>query len=118
MATRYTDEKKKEVVEFVKKYDQQHGRGGQSAAKKKFEINPISIKKWCVEQGYSTPSSKKKGKKPAKRTTKQTTTAVAAKSAAAPVKAGSRSSTLAKMTKIQAQIESLQSEFDSLKAQL
>lgn len=117
MATRYTDEKKKEVVEFVKNYDQQNGRGGQSAARKKFEINPISIKKWCVEQGYTTPSSKKKGKKPTKRSTK-TPAAVAAKSAAAPVKAGSRSTTLAKMTKIQAQIESLQSEFDSLKAQL
>ena len=66
MATRYTDKTKQEVVAFVKKYDAQHGRGGQSAAKKKYKINPISIKKWCVDQGYTTgPGRKKKKKAPA-----------------------------------------------------
>lgn len=49
MATRYTDQKKRELVDFVRAYDEEHGSGGQAAAKKKFGINPISIKKWCVE---------------------------------------------------------------------
>lgn len=54
MATRYTQEKKMEVVKFIRNYDREHGRGGQAAAKKKFQINPISIKKWCVELQHVT----------------------------------------------------------------
>lgn len=59
MATRYSDKTKQEVVDFVKAYDAEHGRGGESAAKKKYKINPISIKKWCVEAGYNSNQAAK-----------------------------------------------------------
>ncbi|MDF1751798.1 MAG: hypothetical protein P1U89_03380 [Verrucomicrobiales bacterium] len=137
MATRYSDKTKKEVVEFVKKYDAEHGRGGQSAAKKQFKINPISIKKWCVDQGYTTgPSKKKAAAKPAAkpkaapakagakkgvrrgRKPAAATTTAAAKSAAAPVSSGSMTAKLKKMSDISEKIEALQAEFDALKKSL
>ena len=137
--TRYTDKKKREVVEFVKKFDADNGRGGKAAANKKWGINPITITSWCDQLGYSSPSrgkakpkakakpaaakkaTRKPARKPARKKARKTArkpAAAAARSAAAPVKGGSTASTLAKMSKIQNQIDSLQSEFDSLKAQL
>ena len=135
--TRYTEKKKQEVVNFVKKFDAQNGRGGQAAAKKKWGINPITIKSWCVQQGYSAPprgkakpkakpvAAKKPASKPARKPTRKPgrkptrkPVAAAARSAAAPVKSGSTASTLAKMSSIQDKIDSLQSEFNALKGRL
>jgi hypothetical protein len=48
MAIRYSNKTKREVVEFVRKYDKENGRGGKAAAKKKFKINAITITKWCA----------------------------------------------------------------------
>lgn len=134
MATRYSDKTKQEVVAFVKKFDDENGRGGQSAAKKKFNINPISIKKWCVDQGYVTGPSKKKKKAPASnaapkdgtkraprksaKRSRRTAAPAAAKSAASPVAAGSTTATLRKMSAISEKIESLQAEFETLKKSL
>ncbi|MDF1810622.1 MAG: hypothetical protein P1V20_00340 [Verrucomicrobiales bacterium] len=133
MATRYSDQTKQEVVQFVKDYDAKHGRGGQSAAKKKYKINPISIKKWCVDQGYASgPTRKKKAaakpaaakratRKPAKRKAKAASkpaAATAAKSAASPVKAGTTAATLKKMGEITEKIEALQAQFEDLKKSL
>ena len=120
---KYSEKKKKEVVEFVKKFDaQNNGRGGQAAARKKWGINPITIKSWCVQAGYGTSSRSKKRtttkSRPAKKKAPVRKVATAAKSAAAPVKSGSTAATLAKMASIQDKIDKLQGEFNSLKAQL
>jgi len=127
MATRYSDKTKKDVVDFVKKYDEEHGRGGQSAAKKQFKINPISIKKWCVEQGYAGGPVKKfrsaagrAGGKKARRSTAGSVRSVApavVRTGPAP-RSNPTTVTLTKMAEISAKIDALQHEFDSLKQSL
>jgi hypothetical protein len=127
MATRYSEKTKKEVVDFVKKFDEEHGRGGQSAAKKQFKINPISIKKWCVEQGYEGGPVKKarpvvgkvgakKGRRSSAGSVRIVATAVGRR-ADAP-KINTTTVTLTKMAELSAKIDALQHEFDSLKQSL
>lgn len=51
---RYTPELKKEVVDFVHSHNAKHGRGGQSAASRKFKISVLTVASWL--RG-SSPSS-------------------------------------------------------------
>lgn len=53
--SRYSEKEKQEVVEFVREFNERHGCGGQTAAKERFGINPISIKRWCVDAGLKFP---------------------------------------------------------------
>lgn len=141
MATRYTEKEKEAVVSFVKAYDEKNGRGGQAAAKKEFKINPITIKKWCVERGYRPGKSGGRARRgraaapPAPVEAAASSPAPAAKAsrgraggarrggrkAAAAPAAASRGSelgvskSLARMVEIQVEIEKLQKEFNSLK---
>ncbi|MEY5012770.1 MAG: hypothetical protein RLY69_485 [Verrucomicrobiota bacterium] len=64
VGVRYTPEQKKEIVDFVKQYNEAKGRGGQSAAVSKFKVTPISIGAWLKAAGVS--SKKGKAAKPAK----------------------------------------------------
>lgn len=59
---RYTDAQKKEVVDFVAKYNSENGRGGQSAAAKKFKVTQLTISAWLKAFGGKAA----KGAKPAK----------------------------------------------------
>jgi hypothetical protein len=43
---RYTLQEKAEVLAFVDRYNAEHGRGGQTAATKKFQLSPLSISSW------------------------------------------------------------------------
>ena len=43
---RYTLHEKAEVLDFVDRYNAEHGRGGQTAATKKFRLSPLSISSW------------------------------------------------------------------------
>jgi hypothetical protein len=43
---RYTLQEKAEVLEFVDRFNAEHGRGGQTAATKKFQLSPLSISSW------------------------------------------------------------------------
>jgi transposase-like protein len=54
---RYTDAQKKEVVDFVAQYNSSKGRGGQSAAAKKFKVTPLTIAAWIKASG--APKTKK-----------------------------------------------------------
>ena len=63
MATRYDQKTKNEVVSFIKKYNKENGRGGQSAAVKKFSINPITIRSWMEKAGVALPGKKARKKK-------------------------------------------------------
>jgi transposase-like protein len=43
---RYTDAEKKEIIAYVEKVNAEKGRGGQSAAAKKFGISQLTISSW------------------------------------------------------------------------
>lgn len=43
---RYTAKEKAEIIAFVDKVNAEKGRGGQSAASKKFKISPLTISSW------------------------------------------------------------------------
>lgn len=63
---RYSDAQKKQVVDFVVQYNSKNGRGGQSAASKKFKITPLTIAVWIKSVGVPT-AAKKASKKVAKK---------------------------------------------------
>ena len=110
MAIRYEQKKIDEVVAFVAEFNKENGRGGQSAAVKKFGINPITIASWLKKAGVKTPG-KKKGKKGG-----TTTKPKSGKKASASVK--SVTDVLKRMQDIQSEIDSLRSEFDALKGKI
>jgi len=56
---RYTDAQKKEIVNFVAQYNQTNGRGGQSAASKKYKVTPLTISAWLKAAGVKPPAKKK-----------------------------------------------------------
>lgn len=111
MAKRYDQKTKDEVVAFIQKYNEENGRGGQSAAVKKWKLNPITVKAWLEKAGVASPGKSAKKKK-------SSGSRARAKKTAATVSTGSVSSSLKRMVAIQEQIEALQSEYDNLKSSL
>jgi transposase-like protein len=57
---RYTDEQKKNIVDFVVSHNLANGRGGQSAASKKFKVGPITIAAWIKASGVAPKGNAKK----------------------------------------------------------
>lgn len=112
MAKRYDQKTKDEVVSFIQSFNEENGRGGQSAAAKKWKLNPITVKAWLEKAGVASPGkSAKKKRKGGK----------SASSAATPKASRSVNSTedvLKRLIAIQKEIGSLQKEYDSLKAKL
>jgi len=108
-STRYTDEQKAEVVNFVREHDKAHGRGGQSAAAEKFGVSTLTISKWL--KGSGKPG-RKPGRKPsAKKTSGREPAATGTASAA-------DTSPLQRMMAIQQEMERLRAEYEDLKATL
>jgi transposase-like protein len=101
---RYTDQEKQEIVSFVARHNEENGRGGQSAAGKKFGVSALSISTWIKKFGSSSPSPKP--------------TAAAKRSGKPSVIDLAKSAILEKMMEISGEIEELQSEFAELKSQL
>jgi len=99
MVTRYDQKTKDEVVTFIVDYNAKNGRGGQSAAAKKWQLNPITIKSWMVKAGVATP-----GKTARKKVRNRV--------------ADSASGALKRMMVIQEKIDDLLGEYEELKAQL
>lgn len=128
MATRYDQKTKDEVVAYIQQYNEEKGRGGQSAAVNKWKLNPITVKSWLEKAGVETPGKGGKKKRKAGRPAKAASTKApkaprAAKAAKAPraAKADSGdgvSSTLQRMMAIQGQIVALQNEYEKLKGKL
>jgi len=52
---RYTDKEKSEILAFVEKVNGDKGRGGQSAAAKKYKISQLTISSWLKSSGGSAP---------------------------------------------------------------
>lgn len=111
MAIRYDQKKKDEVVAFIQKYNEENGRGGQSAAVKKWKLNPITVKSWLEKAGVATP-----GKTAKKKIPPGAIKLLGKRGAAA--SPASVSAALKRMVAIQEQMAALQSEYDSLKASL
>ena len=128
MATRYDQKTKDEVVAYIQQYNEEKGRGGQSAAVNKWKLNPITVKSWLEKAGVETPGKggkkKRKAGRPAKAASAKAPKAPrAAKAAKAPraAKADSGdgvSTTLQRMMAIQSQIVALQNEYEKLKGKL
>jgi len=126
MATRYDQNTKDEVIAFVLSYNEENGRGGQSAAVKKWDLNPLTVKSWLSKAGIETPGrggKKRKGKvgRPAKAAKAgRPAKAAAGKPGRKPVivGAGDIAATLNRMVAIRSEIASLESEYSKLKAAL
>lgn len=58
---RYGADVKKEVVKFVHDYNQQNGRGGQSAAARKFDITILTVSAWLRNATDKSPTTTPKG---------------------------------------------------------
>ncbi|GAA5131284.1 hypothetical protein JIN84_06560 [Luteolibacter yonseiensis] len=114
--SRYSDDQKKEVTDFVVAYNAANGRGGASTASKKFGISPLTVVAWLGAAGVSSKGGKKAA--PAK----------ASKAAKAPKAAVVSGGLNAKLTsllalsnqidKAEAELAKLKSRFASLKAAL
>lgn len=124
MAIRYDQKKKDEVVAFVQQFNEEKGRGGQSAAVKKWELNPITVKSWLERAGIVTPG--RGGKKKRKGGVAVKATKVAKETAASEPKVSKApskstegvSGLLQRMISIQGQIEALEGEYAKLKGRL
>jgi len=65
MASKYDQKTKDEVIAFIKKHNEDNGRGGQSAAVKKWKLNSVTVKSWLEKAGVDTPGrGGKKKRKP------------------------------------------------------
>jgi hypothetical protein len=67
MASKYDDKTKEEVVAFIRQYNQENGRGGQSAAVKKWDLNAVTVKSWLEKAGVETPGRGGKKKRGARK---------------------------------------------------
>jgi transposase-like protein len=70
---RYTDAQKKEILDFINQYNATNGRGGQSAAAKKFGVTPITLSAWtkAAGGGKAQAKAKKPGRKASKKSAKK-----------------------------------------------
>jgi len=100
--TRYTNEQKAAIVDFVLKHNQENGRGGQSAAVRKFGVSPLSIGAWVSGSATAGASGSKSKAK----------TKVGAKSG------GSLAQRVAELVAVGKQIELVDAELTSLRARL
>ena len=134
MATRYDQKTKDEVIAFIQSYTEEKGRGGQSAAVKKWDLNPVTVKTWLSKAGVETPGrrGKKKGKAGKAGKAVRSPKVAAAKSGRKPgrpskvagkpgrkpavVGVGDLAATLNRMVAIRSEIASLESEYARLKA--
>lgn len=130
MATRYDQKTKDEVVAFIQQFNEEKGRGGQSAAVNKWKLNPITVKTWLEKAGVETPGKggkkkRKPGRPPKAESEKKADSEKAPRAAYTPRAPKSDAgevdgvaSTLQRMMKIQSEISTLQSEYDKLKGKL
>lgn len=59
---RYTAEEKSKIIAFVESHNAANGRGGQSAAAKKFGVSQLTVSGWLKGTGGSAKSGAKAGK--------------------------------------------------------
>lgn len=111
---RYSAKEKADILAFVESVNAEKGRGGQSAASKKYKISPLTISNWIKAGAGAAPAAK-----PA-----AAASAPAAKAVAASV-SGPIAKKLAKLQELHDQIvrtekelAKLTTQFNTLKASL
>lgn len=104
---RYTEEEKNDILGFVQKYNDDNGRGGQSAASKKFGISQLTIASWLKSDA---PTGAKRGRKPG--------SGKGSKGGSFSSKLSALSALASQIDKAEADLEKLKSKFKSLKADL
>lgn len=143
---RYSDEEKKEVLDFITEYNAKNGRGGQTKAAEKYGVTQITIANWIKSGGKSkVPKAPKAPAAPkAPKAPKSPKAPKAAKPAAAPAPAAAAAPAVAfpgetfkaaptgdisaklnrllklhtDIAKAKADLASLESEFEGLKGSL
>ena len=125
LGSRYSDEQKKELTDFVASYNEANGRGGSSQAAKKFGVSPLTVVAWLKVAGVSGSSNKV-----AKKSSKVSVGKKAAKATKVAKKVNGTSSNdvSAKLTsllslssqidKAEAELADLKAKFSSLRASL
>ncbi len=63
IAKRYSEAERAEILSFIEKYNAEHGRGGQTAAVKKFKTTTLSINSWSKKSGKKVKKAAKAAKK-------------------------------------------------------
>lgn len=63
---RYTEEQKSEILSFIEKFNTENGRGGQTAAVKKFKVTPMTLSAWNKKSGKKAKKAPKKMRNPSK----------------------------------------------------
>ena len=113
---RYSADEKKDIVAFVQKYNADNGRGGQSAASKKYGISQLSVSSWLKSSGEAAPAvAAKRGRKPG---SVNKVKATASKGGSYSVKLGELSALATQIDKAEAELGKLKAKFQSLKAGL
>lgn len=104
---RYTDEEKNDILGFVQKYNDENGRGGQSAASKKYGISQLTIASW-LKSGPSAGT--KRGRKAG--------SAKGGKGGSFSSKLNALSALASQIDKAEAELVKLKAKFKALKADL
>ena len=60
---RYTEEQKNEILSFIDKFNADQGRGGQTAAIKKFGVTAVTLSNWNKKTGKKASKGAKTAKK-------------------------------------------------------
>lgn len=92
---RYSDQEKQQIVDFVNSHNEANGRGGVTAAVKKFGTSALTISAWVKSGGADRVGNGRKGAKTA---------------------AGGRSGVLAELAKLDGVIAAKRKELDALEA--
>lgn len=61
---RYTEEEKAEILKFINQVNSDNGRGGQSAASKKYGISQLTLSSWMKKAANPAAPKGKPGRKP------------------------------------------------------
>ncbi len=121
LGSRYSDEQKKELTDFVTSYNAANGRGGSSQAAKKFGVSPLTVVAWLKAAGVKGSSNKVAKKASKAATAKAPKAAKKANAAASGGFSAKLSSLLAlsgQIDKAEAELADLKAKFSSLKASL
>ncbi len=102
---RYSAEEKNEIIAFIEKHDAENGRGGKSAAAKKFGISPISVASWVKGKSAPASSGKRRGRKPGSKNIKPVSD-----------KGGGYTAKLKELVLLASQIDTAEAELSKLRA--
>lgn len=110
LGSRYSDEQKKELTDFVVSYNAANGRGGSSQAAKKFGVSPLTVMAWLKAAGIKVSAGK------VARKASKAAPAKAARKANGASSNGGFSAKLSSLLALSGQIDKAEAELAQLKA--